>query len=154
MERHLLSFGYISDTCSSQLISCGDPESYDAKREITYYLPESDYLNLYDHDTEKVVSQYDNFFSTPSKVADFLASEIKKHFSFNVSPNDLCQSWSLFQEEIFISEIYDSKMELVDSEFGEFKNLNQNHNGKLIFRYILEDDDGEVSQDSVILISK
>lgn len=154
MDRFVISFGYIPDTCSSELISCGNPDSYGSESELVYYLPETGDNNLYDLYTDKVVAKVDTLFSTPSKAADFIASKVKESFDFNVAPDDICLSWSLFQEEIFASELRNSKIEVVDSEFGELSNINHIHNGKLIFRFIYEDEDGEVSQESVVLIAK
>jgi hypothetical protein len=154
MDRFLISFGYIPENCSSELISCGDPDSYGSKSEIVYYMPELGDNNLYDLYTDKVVAEVDNLFSTPSTVADFIAGEIKGAFNFDIAPEEICLSWAFFQEELFAEEIQDSKLELVESEFGEFSNENNAHNGKLFFRFIYEGGDGEIYQENMVLIAK
>ena len=149
MTQYIVTVGYIPKGCSSEVISCGDPDKSLTKENSVFI----DGANLWCQETQESFDADDEDWFNPGSTlwVDFAGkfADVLSDGAATLDPTEVGRCWSFFQDEGELG----ARATVVarDSAAGEFSNKGYGDGEHWYVRYQMEDD-GEYFDETVVLI--
>ena len=142
MERRVMTWGFIPEENTSDIIYCGDAET-SGTTELNFEIIEDSCKGI-DNDFN-VKLENSELWNLDSPFYAAIASYLSDYLDITIVPSQIYGGYVLMNDE---PDEYSLIFKIIDSEAGVFMNNKQEHNGKVFLRYYLEED-GEIYEEHV-----